>query len=50
MKSYNVSADTILIIITGVLLVLGVLAYNVVKDIQDLQTRVQIMEEHNAKT
>ena len=47
MKSYNVSADTILIIITGLLIVIGILGYNMVKDVQDIQTRITIMEEQN---
>ncbi len=45
MKKYEVSLDTILVIVTGVSIVLAVWMINIVKDVQDLQTRVQIMEE-----
>lgn len=49
MKNYLISADTILIVFTGVLIVVGLFTINLVKDIQDLQTRITIMEKNYGK-
>ena len=41
----KISLDTALIIITGLFITFGLLFYNIVRDIQDIQTRVTIIEE-----
>ena len=45
MKNYIISADTILIIITSLLIFIGWIVVNDIKDTQDAITRISVIEE-----